>query len=153
IQKQRKGVRIGEILIQIGMVKEEDFAVVLGTHLSMPFASYASGLLRPKTEQNLAKLVSYEFAKKNLVLPLSKNANSLTCAIFDPLDYFVIDNLKIITGCDLNFIITTKTDIARAIEEFYVSGIKETVSTKESGSFLDQALQKSYVEGERRVIK
>src|ERR1017187_10316829 len=121
IQKQQKGSRIGEILIQVGMIKEEDFAIALGTHLSVPFASYASGLLKPKTDQNLEKLVSYEFAKKNLVLPISKNLHSLTCAIFDPLDFFVLDNLKILTGCDLNLIIATKKDIMKAIDEFYVS--------------------------------
>ncbi len=145
IQKQQKGGRIGEILIQVGMIKEEDFAVALGSHLSLPFASYASGLLKPKTGQNLDKVLSYEFAKKNLVLPLSKNAHFLTCAIFDPLDYFVLDNLKILTGCELNFIIATKTDIAKAIDEFYVTG--REAGQKEGGSILDQALQKSYVEG------
>ena len=146
-QKRQKGSRIGEILIRVGMIKEEDFAVALGSQLSVPFASYMSGLLKPNPDQNLEKLVNYEFAKKNLVLPLSKNLHSLTCAIFDPLDYFVLDNLKILTGCDLNFIIATKTDISKAIDEFYVTG--REAGEKEGGSILDQALQKSYVEGER----
>src|SRR5271154_812629 len=120
-QKQQKGSRLGEILIQVGTIKEEDFAVALGSQLSVPFASYMSGLLKPKQDQNLEKLVNYEFAKKNLILPLSKNLNSLTCAIFDPLDFFVLDNLKILTGCDLNLIIATKADILKAIEEFYTT--------------------------------
>ena len=81
-QKRQKGSRIGEILIQVGMIKEEDFAIALGSQLSVPFASYMSGLLKPKTDQNLEKLVNFDFAKKNLVLPLSKNLHSLTCAIF-----------------------------------------------------------------------
>jgi type IV pilus assembly protein PilB len=146
-QKQQKGSRLGEILIQVGTIKEEDFAVALSSQLSVPFASYMSGLLKPKQEQNLEKIVSYEFAKKNLVLPLSKNFNSLTCAIFDPLDFFVLDNLKILTGCDLNLIIATKTDISKAIDEFYVTG--REAGEKEGGTILDQALLKSYTEGER----
>src|SRR5471030_3103518 len=77
IQQKQKGSRLGEILIQVGMIKEEDFASALGSQLSVPYASYMSGLLKPKSEQNLEKLVSYDFAKKNLVLPLSKNLNSL----------------------------------------------------------------------------
>ena len=77
LQKQQKGSRLGEILIQVGTIKEEDFAVALGSQLSIPFASHMSGLLKPKQEQNLEKLVNYEFSKKNLVLPLSKNLNSL----------------------------------------------------------------------------
>ena len=144
LQKQHKGSRLGEILIQVGTIKEEDFAVALSTQLSVPFASFMSGLLKPKQEQNLEKLISYEFAKKNLVLPLSKNLNSLTCAIFDPLDFFVLDNLKILTGCNLNLIIATKTDITKAIDEFYVTG--REAGEREGGSILDQALQKSYTD-------
>jgi type IV pilus assembly protein PilB len=151
LQKQQKGARLGEILIQVGTIKEEDFAVALSSQLSLPFASYMSGLLKPKQEQNLERLVSYEFAKKNLILPLSKNLNSLTCAIFDPLDFFTLDNLKILTGCDLNLVIATRTDITKAIDEFYVTG--REAGEKEGGTILDQALQKSYTDGERGVTK
>jgi type IV pilus assembly protein PilB len=149
LQKQEKGKRIGEILIQTGVVKEEDFAVVLSSYLSLPFASYASGLLKPKIDQGLDKLVNYEFARKNLVLPLNKNLHVLTCAVFDPLDYFVLDNLKILTGCDLNLVIATQTDMTKAINEFYVTG--KEAREKEGGSILDQTLQRSYEEGERVV--
>ena len=145
IQKLQKGKRIGEVLIEKGMIKEEDFSVALGAQLNMPYASYSSGLLIPKTDQNLEKLVDYEFAKKNLVLPLSKHMHSLTCAVFDPLDFFVFDNLKILTGCDLNMLIATKTDLLRAITDFYVTGKQAT--EREGGSLLDQALQKSYADG------
>jgi type IV pilus assembly protein PilB len=151
LQKEQKGSRLGEILIQVGTIKEEDFAVALGSQLSVPFASYMSGLLKPKQDQDLEKLVNYEFAKKNLVLPLSKNLKSLTCAIFDPLDFFVLDNLRILTGCNLNLIITTKTDISKAIDEFYVTG--REAGAKEGGSILDQALQRSYTDGELSSTK
>ncbi|NLE65658.1 MAG: type II/IV secretion system protein, partial [Elusimicrobia bacterium] len=67
----------------------------------------------------LEKLVPYIFARDNLVLPLNRNMNSLTCAIFNPFDLLVIDNLKKITGCEINFVIATKTDITKAIEDFY----------------------------------
>ncbi len=146
IQKQKRGKRIGEIFIEMGMVKEEDFAIALGSQLSIPYASYASGLLNPKTDQNLEKLVDYEFAQKNLVLPLSKNLRSLTCAVFDPLDFFIFDNLKILTGCDLNLVLSTRTDLLKAINAFYVTG--KAAAEREGGTLLDQALQKSYVDGE-----
>ncbi|MBF0571596.1 MAG: Flp pilus assembly complex ATPase component TadA [Candidatus Omnitrophica bacterium] len=146
IQKDQKKSRIGEILIQVGMIKEEDFSIALGSQLSVPFASYMSGLLKPKSDQGLEKLVSYDFAKRNLVLPLSRNLHSLTCAIFDPLDFFVLDNLKILTGCDLNLVIATKTDLAKAIDEFYITG--REAGSREGGTILDQALQKSFAEGE-----
>ncbi|MDO8801780.1 GspE/PulE family protein [Phenylobacterium sp.] len=140
LQKQHKG-RIGDLLIKQGAVKEEDLATTLGTQLMIPYASYASGLLKPKADQDLQTLIPYDFAKKNLVLPLTRNMDSLTCAMFDPLDFIVIDNLKILTGCDLNLVIATKTDLTRAINEFYVI----SKGGDEKSSMLDKAVEKTYV--------
>ena len=140
LQKQHKG-RIGELLIKQGAIKEEDLATTLGAQLMIPYASYASGLLKPKADQDLQTLIPYDFAKKNLVLPLTRNMDSLTCAVFDPLDFIIIDNLKILTGCDLNLVIATKTDLSRAINEFYV--ISKGGDSKTS--MLDRAVEKTYV--------
>ncbi len=140
LQKQNQG-RIGELLIKQGAIKEEDLATTLGTQLMIPYASYASGLLKPKADQDLQTLVPYDFAKKNLVLPLTRNMDSLTCAVFDPLDFIIIDNLKILTGCDLNLVIATKTDLSRAINEFYVI----SKGGDDKSSMLDRAVEKTYV--------
>jgi type IV pilus assembly protein PilB len=134
-QKQQKG-RVGEILIKSGAIKEEDLAAAIGTQLMIPYASHLSGLLKPKTDQDLDRLIPHEFAQKNLVLPLSRNNNSLTIAIFDPLDLLLQDNLKIMTGCELNLVIATKTDLLLAINEFYLKGT--------DGGLLDKAVEKTY---------
>src|SRR3989338_2209900 len=120
-QKQEGG-RIGEVFIKLGILKEEEMVSALGKQLSLPYASRGSGLLMPQIDQELEKLVSKEFAQKNLVLPLSKNMNSLTCAVFDPLDLLALDNLKKMTGCEINLVIATRSDIVRAIEDFYSTG-------------------------------
>lgn len=118
IQKVEK-LHIGEILVDRKMLKEEDLASALGTQLLIPYASRTSGLLNPQEDQGLQKLVPFEFAKNNLVLPLSRTINSLTCAIFNPFDLMMIDNLKKLTGCEINFVIATRTDIMKGIDEFY----------------------------------
>src|SRR3989338_4300339 len=104
IQKQDQG-RIGEIFIKLGIIKEEDMVAALGKQLALPYASRGSGLLTPQSDQGLEGLVPKDFAQKNLVLPLSRNMNSLTCAVFDPLDLILIDNLKKMTGCEINLVI------------------------------------------------
>lgn len=118
IQKKEHG-RIGEVLIKQGFIREEDIVQALGEQLSLPYATRGSGLLTPQKDQGLETLIPKEFAQKNLVLPLSKNMNSLTCALFDPLDLLIIDNLRKITGCEINLVIATRTDIVKTIEEFY----------------------------------
>lgn len=92
-QKNEKG-RIGEVLIQLGIIKEEDIVSALGTQLLIPYSSLNSDSLTPQKGQDLDKLIPLEFAKKNFVLPISRNMNSLTVAVFDPLDLLMLEDRK-----------------------------------------------------------
>jgi len=115
----KEAARLGEILIKLGYIKEEQIVVALSKQLSIPHVNLASGKLGPATDQNLKELIPYEFAIRNLVLPLSRSLKSITVAIFDPLDLILLDNLKKLTGCEINPVITTRSDILKAIENFY----------------------------------
>ena len=120
IEIQKKdGTRLGETLINLGILTEKDIVVAMAKQLSIPYASYAKGLLKPSENQDLAKLVPEDYARKNMLIPVSRHMDSLTVAFMDPLDLIAIDNLKRMTGCDINPIISTKTDLQRAINEFY----------------------------------
>jgi len=132
--------RIGEILVKSGIITEDSIASAVGAQLGISYYSTEDdSLLQPQDDQNLEKLVPGDFAKKNGVLPLSKNMNSLTCAIIDPLDLLVIDNLRRITGCEINLVIGTQTAIQKAINKFYFSDVSDGKS-----SMLDQAVESSY---------
>jgi len=142
-QKKEKK-RIGEILIKQGVITEEDIAAALGEQLGIPYYSYTANekaeLLKPKEGQNLEKLISGNFARKNNVIPLFKTMDSLTCAVADPLDLLLQDNLRRLTGCDLNLVIATATSIQKAVADFYFSENKE----EGKSSMLDQAVQSTY---------
>jgi type IV pilus assembly protein PilB len=118
IQK-KDGTRLGETLIKLGIVTEKDIVIAMAKQLSIPYASYAKGLLKPAENQDLAKLVPEDYARRNMLLPVSRHLNSLTVAFMDPLDLITIDNLKRMTGCEINPIIAAKSDLQRAIDEFY----------------------------------
>ena len=133
IEAQKKeGGRIGETLILLGFVTEQDIIVALGKQLNIPYVTLGSGLLKPATDKELETLIAHEFAIKNLVLPLQKNLNSLTCAIFDPLDVILLDNIKKMTGCEVNPVIATRSDIEKAIENFYGKRSLLTKADKDS---------------------
>jgi type IV pilus assembly protein PilB len=117
--QEKEGKKIGEILIKLGYVSEEQIIVALSRQLAIPYVSLASGKLKPVADQNLDELISYDFAIRNVILPLSRNLNSLTVVMFDPLDLILIDNLKKMTGCEINPVISTKSDVLKAIEMFY----------------------------------
>jgi len=117
--QKKEGTKLGDTLINLGLVSEKDIVVVVAKQLSIPYASYSKGLLKPAEGQELSKLVPEEYARRHILLPISKHLNSLTIAFVDPLDLIAIDNLKHMSGCEINPIIATKSDIERAINEFY----------------------------------
>ncbi|MBN3040826.1 MAG: Flp pilus assembly complex ATPase component TadA [Candidatus Omnitrophica bacterium] len=117
--QQKEGGKIGEALVKLGFVNEEQIVIALSKQLSIPYISLASGKLKPTPDQNLEELIPQEFAIRNVILPLSRNLNSLTVVMFDPLDLILIDNLRKISGCEINPIVSTRTDILRALEDFY----------------------------------
>lgn len=128
VQRQEGG-RLGEVLIKLGMIKEDKLVAVLGKQLGIPYFSLGTGMLKPAVDQGLDKLIPQEFATKNLILPLSRTMKSLTVAMADPLDLILIDNVKKLTGCNVNAVVATKSDILKAINDFYgkVSMLNEAV--------------------------
>ncbi len=118
VQRQEGG-RLGEILIKLGMVKEDQVVAALGKQLNMPYFSLGTGMLKPAVDQGLENLIPQDFALKNSVLPLSRMLKSLTVAMSDPLDLLLIDSLRKLTGSEINPVIATRSDINKAIEEFY----------------------------------
>ncbi len=142
IQKREKG-RIGEILIRHGLISEENISSALGEQLGIPYYSSENPqLLKPQPDQDLEKLVPAEFAGKNNCLPLSRNMNSLTCAVSDPLDLLMLDNLKRITGCEINLVVATATALKKAVSNFYFGDGK----SDGKGSMLNQAVERSYTQ-------
>jgi len=131
--QKKEGGRIGEVLVRLGMVSEADYVQVLAKQLNMPYASLGSDFLKPALDQELENLVPREFALKNIVLPLSRNLDSLTCAVYDPFDLTLLDNLKQMTGCQINLVIATRTDILRMADSLYGKS-----------TLLQQAVTRSY---------
>jgi len=118
VQRQEGG-RLGETLVKLGIVKEDQVVSVLGKQLNIPYFSLGTGMLKPAIDQGLERLIPQDFAFKNSVLPLSRTLRSITVAMADPLDLILIDNLRKLTGCEINPVIATKSDISKAVEEFY----------------------------------
>jgi len=116
--QSKEGGKLGEILVKLGYIDEEQIVYALSKQLSIPHASLSSGRLKPRSDEKLKEMVPYDFAIRNLVLPLSRDLNVLTVAVFDPLDLILIDNLRKLTGYEINPLVSTRSDIIKAIENF-----------------------------------
>jgi type IV pilus assembly protein PilB len=114
-----EGGHLGEVLVRKGLVSEDDVAFAISGQFKVPLVSSKTGAIRPAEDQSLEKLVSKQFALRNTILPLSREGNMLTCIMFNPLDFMLIDELRKITGLEVSPVVATKSDIVRTIEEFY----------------------------------
>ncbi|MDP8212193.1 MAG: ATPase, T2SS/T4P/T4SS family [Candidatus Zapsychrus exili] len=149
--QKKQGGRIGEIFISLGFISEENMIAELGLQLGIPYySSEQPELLTPNPDQELEKLIPSDFARKNNVLPLSKNMNSLTCAINDPSELILIDNIKRITDCETNIVLATKKSIQKAIGKFYF-GESGSITDDSKHSMLNQAVEKSYAQNEDNI--
>jgi type IV pilus assembly protein PilB len=142
-RQAKEGGKLGEILIKLNYVTEEQIVMALSKQLVIPYVSLASGKLTPAPDQNLDNLIPYDFAIRNLLLPLSRSLNSLTVVMFNPLDLILLDNLKRLTTCEINPVISTKTDILKAIDTFYGKDkmFRDAIESTTIGEAADEGLK------------
>ena len=119
-RKSEASVPIGEILVSMGYLSEEGLALTLSKKLNIKYLSFEAGTLVIEFDQNLSKLVSEEFARSSTAPPLSKTPETISVAIWNPLDFTVIDNLRRISSRDVVVYCSTKKDILEGIKRLYV---------------------------------
>ncbi|WML45556.1 ATPase, T2SS/T4P/T4SS family [Neobacillus sp. PS3-40] len=107
--------RIGDAILQQGFITEQQLIEVLEFQLGIPHIS----LYRYPFDTKLFTLISKDAARRNLIIPLKTESNRLFVAMADPMDFFVIDDLRLSTGFQIETAIATKDDILRAINKFY----------------------------------
>ncbi|MFH1277607.1 MAG: ATPase, T2SS/T4P/T4SS family [Candidatus Eisenbacteria bacterium] len=134
---RESGRRLGEILIEWGVLGEEDIARVLAEQAGLPFFRLRKGLADPR----VVGLVPREKAAMYEVLPLFRIHNRLTVAVGDPNKIFVLDVIRKLTECDVRPVVSLREDIIRMIEETY---------DVESGSMEDFA--DDMAEGELELV-
>jgi len=116
--QRKKGTSLPQALIELKFVSEEDIVVALGEQLGVPHIKLRSYNIDP----TIVQMVPESTARQYHLMPLSKVGNTLTVVMSDPLNIFAIDDLKFLTGCDIEAIVSTESDILTAIEKYYGAG-------------------------------
>ena len=110
-----KGGSLSNILVNLGFVSKDNLMLVLSEELNIP----PINLSRYKVDPNVIKLIPKKIARQYKIVPISKMGDTLTIALADPLNIFVIDDIKTLTGFKINPIITTEKDIGEALRVYY----------------------------------
>ncbi len=117
-EHKRSGKRIGEVLVGMGLVSEEDIGVVLAARDGIPFVRLRKGLVDPR----VVHLLPRDKAEAYEVLPLFRVRDTLTLAVTDPHKIHILDMVRKMTGCEIQPVVTLRQDIERLITETYEEG-------------------------------
>ena len=124
IQKE-KGGRLSEILMELGFVNEDDLASILSQSLGL----LPLDLSRVKVDPEVIKIIPEEVARYYQIIPVSKIGKALTLAMADPLNVFAIDDVKALTGFDINPIVGRPKEVMQAIDTYYSKDSHEVIES------------------------
>jgi len=135
--------QFSEAAVKLGFTKEEDIAIALSKQYGVPYASRENKILKAEKGQNLEKILPENYARENFILPLFQDNNVLAVAVSDPDNMLLLDNVKMLTGHEIQPFIATKTQIIKAIDEFYLGGsvIDRTLDRKGQEEEVEEAPQ------------
>ncbi len=138
-QKETKGKMFGDVIVEMGFITDAQFAEVLAERLSIPYIDLDNTELIP----DVVKKIPEASARKYNVIAIEKMGKRLTVATNDPSNFYVFEDLRVITGCNVRPVMATKAALNRAIGRVYSQGqvdsvVDEATKEKEEELNLDE---------------
>src|SRR6266850_1293382 len=124
LQAQRQAgpsARLGSVLVRLGFVSDEEVTNFLSRQYGVP----AINLQYFEIDAAVVKLVPEETAKRYQILPLSRVGASLTIAMVDPTNVFAMDDIKFMTGFNIEPVVASEAAIMDGIDRAYNAGKEE----------------------------
>ncbi len=116
VQKET-GTKLGETLIKLGFVSEEDITECLSQQFGVP----SINLAHFEIDGSVIKLIPADVARKYNILPVNKTGATITIAMADPTNVFAMDDIKFMTGYNVEPVVASELGIKAAIENYYGS--------------------------------
>lgn len=124
----KQGGRLGSVLVRLGFIDE----VKLLDFLSRQYGLAAVDLSTTTIDPDVIKLVPLELVKKYRIVPIKRRGATLSIAMIDPSDVFAIDDIKFMTGYNIEPVIATESSVLKTIQQLY--GKEIVPQTEESFS-------------------
>ena len=113
-QKQ-KGGKLGFALVSLGFAKEAEITALLSKQFGVPSIAIGQFQIDP----SVIKLVPAETAQKYQIIPLSRSGATLTIAMTDPTNVFAMDDIKFMTGYNVEPVVASETEVDEALHRYY----------------------------------
>jgi type IV pilus assembly protein PilB len=117
-EQQKSGNNLGYTLAKLGYVSDDEITSFLSQQYRVPTVN----LEEYEIDLEILKLVAKEQCEKHKVIPVSRTGNQLIVAMADPTNLNAIDDLKFLTGYNIEPVIASETAIAAAVEKYYNAG-------------------------------
>jgi type IV pilus assembly protein PilB len=134
VQKETGG-KLGETLIKLGFVSEEDITECLSQQFGVP----SINLQHFEIDSSVIKLIPGDVARKYNILPVNKTGATITIAMADPTNVFAMDDIKFMTGYNVEPVVASELGIKAAIDSYYgttssleLKKVMEDLQTQES---------------------
>ncbi len=109
------GGRLGHCLIKLGFVTDDEITAILSRQYGVPSINLSFFDVDP----GVVKLIPVETAQKYQIMPLSRVGSTLTIAMIDPTNVFAMDDIKFMTGFNIEPVVASETAIRESIDKYY----------------------------------
>ncbi|HJZ85831.1 MAG TPA: type IV-A pilus assembly ATPase PilB [Polyangia bacterium] len=114
-EARKSGSRLGYSLTKLGYIAESDLTSFLSKQYGVPSINLSDF----EIDQDVLKLIPKDVARKHLCIPINRAGASLIVAMADPSNIFAIDDLKFLTGYNIEVVVAAEPAIEEAITRYY----------------------------------
>jgi type IV pilus assembly protein PilB len=118
--QKANGGKLGFNLVQLGFLKDEEITACLSKQYGVP----SINLAQFEIDAAVVKLIPAETANKYQIIPLSRAGATLTIAMTDPTNVFAMDDIKFMTGYNVEPVVASETAVTEAIQKYYPTAVK-----------------------------
>ena len=128
--QKKEGGRLGSKLVKLGYLTTEQLVSFLSKQFGVPSINLSDYTIAP----SVLKLIPAEMAKKYLIIPVARVGATLTVAMADPSNIFAIDDMKFMTGYNVEVVVATEESIIEAISKYYAGKGSGLIKSRSSAS-------------------
>lgn len=124
--QKSEGGRLGTILVKLGFVQEDKLMTFLSKQYGVPYVDLSKFEINPA----VIKHIPAEVAQKYRIMPVNRAGATITIAMVDPSNIFAIDDIKFMTGYNVEAVVATEGAIVEAIKKYYGAAARSLVADK-----------------------
>jgi type IV pilus assembly protein PilB len=115
--QQAEGGRVGTHLVKMGFIDDDDLVEFLSQRYGVP----AINLGEVEVDESIISIIPAEVARKYTILPVSKAGAKLTIAMVDPTNVIAMDDVKFMTGYNVEPVVASDSSLRASIDQYYGS--------------------------------